>query len=140
MTGSESTSRSTPRPATQDYVEDYSQLSHCINYCSKSTDYAKYYYQFSYGIKYDSRFSDFLFSHFPFVLLVWTDGLGPTTVPHSDCDGAPLRGRANATCHLCSRKRGGASAFMAVHAQWISRDVNGSHCIHYDHSKSFHLC
>ena len=91
MSGSESTSFATPRPATQDYVECYTKLSYDN----------KYYWRLSYGIKHSSpsfyrikwynRSIDFHFYTFSFCFVCWTNGSGPTTVPHSDCDGAPLR-------------------------------------------------
>ena len=58
-----------------------------------------------------NRSRNFNFFFFVFFCLFGLT-VGPATVPYSDCDGAPLRGRANASCHLCSRKEEGASAFM----------------------------
>ena len=49
-------------------------------------------------------------------------GSEPLSVSYSDCDGAPLRGRAMPYV-ICSRRRENASVLMAQRA---SRDVNGS--------------
>ena len=61
----------------------------------------KRYWKPSCGIKYNRRSSycinhyrkpnnTFSFCIFLFVLFVWTDGSGPTTMPYSDCDGASI--------------------------------------------------
>ena len=49
-------------------------------------------------------------------------GSEPRSVSYSDCDGAPLRGRAKPYV-ICSRRRENASVLMA---QRVSLDVNGS--------------